>query len=193
MKLQTFHSSAMSWTATLVDAVPPHALSAPTPIGWTVGQLLGHLVAVNTQCRNSAAGIGPEHLPDQADLIGDDVLAAYRRSAVAFSQAFERSPDLLGRDLPTPMGPYPGEVVLFIGSLENLVHAWDLGRGLGLSAALPQDLAGDAAARVLGLGDLFDRFREYQMYGAPQPVGPDGTTADRLLAHLGRAPGAVLV
>lgn len=184
MHLIDFHRQAMDWAAgRVIELDRPAALAAPTRIGWTAAELVVHLVGVNVMCRNATLGIGPEALGDPSALAGDDPVGAHSRSSAALTGAFA-DPSMYDRVLPTPVGPHPGATVLTVGTLENLVHAWDL--TAAASAVIPDHLVDEALARITSLAALFDQFRGLGFYGPARPVEPDADRQERLLAFLGR-------
>lgn len=186
MRLIDFHGRVMAGTAERMAAVSPSDLPGATKLDWTVADLIGHLATVNRMCRNSAAGIGPESLGDPAAFLGGDLLEAWGRTRADFTAAF-RSPDVQKQLMPTPVGLHPGSTVLTVGTVENLVHGWDLAVALDQNVDLPDDLVAEALGRILTLGPLFEQFRSSDFYAAPQDVDPDALPQDRLLAFLGRA------
>ena len=130
---------AVDATGQLVAAVRDDEWAIPTGCtGWTVRDLVGHLVGGNRAFAAMAAGEEP---PGGDDLLGDDPLAAYRESGEALRAAFTR-PGVLDEVFRVPAGTLPGAVVLHLRLTELLVHGWDLARATGRSTTvLPADLA----------------------------------------------------
>jgi len=185
MDLIDYHRAVMDWTGTHVAALDPADLAAPTRIGWTANELVTHLVGVNVMCRNATYGMGPETLGDPSALAGDDPIGAYQRSSAALTEAFADR-GVYDRIVPTPVGPHPGATVLTVGTLENLVHTWDLAADADLD--IPEHLVTEALARIASLAALFEQFRALDFYRTAQPVDPDAGPQQRLLAFLGRTP-----
>jgi uncharacterized protein (TIGR03086 family) len=190
MDLHDFHQAAQAFAASVINGLDTAALARPAATGWTAAELVRHLAAVNALCANAADAIGPGQLgaagvlPEQA---GEEPAQAWQRTAAAFTGAFAAPARNLQVLMPTPLGePYPGWVVLTQGSLENLVHAWDLGPALGTPLTLPADLVTEALARILEQGDLYRKFRDRGMYAKPVPPSPHATPQQRLLGYLGR-------
>jgi uncharacterized protein (TIGR03086 family) len=190
MDLYDFHQAAQTFAASVITRLDTAMLERPSAIGWTVAELVRHLAAVNALCANAADAIGPEQLgtsgvlPEKAE---EEPVEAWQRTAAAFTGAFAASADNLEVLMPTPLGePYPGWVVLTQGSLENLVHTWDMTPVLGTPVALPADLVTEALARILEQGDLYRKFRDFGMYAEPVPPSPHATPQQRLLGYLGR-------
>ncbi|GGU92013.1 hypothetical protein GCM10010211_68520 [Streptomyces albospinus] len=167
----------------LVAAVRPDDLRRPTPCaGWTVRQLLDHMVWESLMAASIAEGAPRDD--HTADHLGDDHVAAFEGSARTALAVFTGS-GMLHRTF----GPYeaPGGLLVQQVTVELLAHGWDLARAIGA----PTDLAPEAAAETLEAARL--------IYGAaprtegssfaPERAAPPGATgADRLAAYLGRSP-----
>ncbi|HTJ32796.1 MAG TPA: TIGR03086 family metal-binding protein [Dactylosporangium sp.] len=179
-----------------VRATPPERWGAPSPCrGWSARDVVAHLV-------NGHRGIlflagGPPPAP--ADGVGSGPMSGAPQVApgadlaVAFGRARDHmlamlaDPDRRAIRMPFgPMGAVPvADAVAVIGSLEVLVHTWDLARATGgdevldpaqvertLRAATPH------AAGLVATG-AFDP-------PVPAPHGADAQT--RLLCFAGRSP-----
>jgi uncharacterized protein (TIGR03086 family) len=83
--------------------------------------------------------------------------------------------------LTVPFGEFPAEVAAAINQLDVLVHSWDIGAAVGVTVALPDDLA-DVAMRIarvrvpMGRGGVF---------GTEVPAR-GSTPSETLLAFTGR-------
>ncbi|PJJ01185.1 uncharacterized protein (TIGR03086 family) [Streptomyces sp. 2333.5] len=167
----------------LVAAVRPEDLALPTPCaGWTVRQLLDHMVWENLMA-TSIAEDAPR-TDHTADHLGDDHLAAFADSVRAARAAFTGS-GMLHRSY----GPYeaPGAMIVQQVVVELLAHGWDLARATGAPTALAPEVAEEtlaAARRIYGAAP-----RTAGSSFAPERPAPAGVSAaDRLAAFLGRAP-----
>ncbi|MFI9260781.1 TIGR03086 family metal-binding protein [Streptomyces sioyaensis] len=167
----------------LVAAVRPEDLALPTPCaGWTVRQLLDHMVWENLM----AASIAEDapRTDDTADHLGDDHLAAFADSVRAARAAFTGS-GMLHRTY----GPYeaPGAMIVQQVVVELLAHGWDLARATGAPTVLAPEVAEEtlaAARRIYGAAP-----RTAGSSFAPERPAPAGASAaDRLAAFLGRDP-----
>jgi uncharacterized protein (TIGR03086 family) len=173
---------AVDATGQLVAAVRDDEWAIPTGCtGWTVRDLVGHLVGGNRAFAAMAAGEEP---PGGDDPLGDDPLAAYRESGEALRAAFTR-PGVLDEVFRVPAGTLPGAVVLHLRLTELLVHGWDLARATGRSTTvLPADLAEQELAFSRGQLDRMPPGR--RPFAPPQPVADAAPAIDRLAALLGR-------
>ena len=85
--------------------------------------------------------------------------------------------------------PIPGEMVLDMLLAEYIGHGWDLCRAIGLDPPYPPaeaEVALAAAEAILG-----PEYRGGELFGAEVEVPPGAPAIDRLMAFLGRDPGAV--
>ncbi|BCK72096.1 hypothetical protein Srufu_060490 [Streptomyces libani subsp. rufus] len=167
--------------AALVADVRPEDLALPTPCaGWTVRQLLDHMVWENLMATSIAEGT--PRADHTADHLGDDHRTAFADSVRAAHTAFTGS-GMLHRTY----GPYeaPGAMIVQQVVVELLAHGWDLARATGAPTALAPESAEETLAAA------------YRIYGAaprtegssfapecPAPAGAGAT--DRLAAFLGR-------
>ncbi|WP_405837305.1 TIGR03086 family metal-binding protein [Streptomyces platensis] len=167
--------------AALVAAVRPEDLALPTPCaGWTVQQLLDHMVWENLMTTSIAEGT--PRADHTADHLGDDHRTAFADSVRAAHTAFTGS-GMLHRTY----GPYeaPGAMIVQQVVVELLAHGWDLARATGAPTALAPESAEEtlaAAYRIYGAAP-----RTEGSSFAPECPAPRGASAtDRLAAFLGR-------
>ena len=74
---------------------------------------------------------------------------------------------------------------LGIAFSDQLIHGWDLARGTGQDATMPEGLAEQAFEIIYG------RFSDEQRKGVFKPeieVAPGASAQDKLLAYVGRDP-----
>lgn len=169
--------------AALVAAVRPEDLALPTPCaGWTVRQLLDHMVWENLMATSIAEGA--PRADHTADHLGDDHRTAFADSVRAARTAFTGS-GMLHRTY----GPYeaPGAMIVQQVVVELLAHGWDLARATGAPTGLAPEAAEEtlaAARRIYGAAP-----RTAGSSFAPERPAPPGAGAtDRLAAFLGRDP-----
>lgn len=179
---------------TLLDGVRDDQLSAPTPCaGYTVGDLLDHLMGLTVAFRHAAAKTavpgqsGPPEvsaahlhpgwrarLPVQLD----DLVTAWRDPA-----AWQDTTEAGGVSL-------PAEVMGRVALNELVLHGWDLARGTGqpfecdpVSAQVCHELVSAITAP--------GQERPEGLFADPVPVPPDAPLLHRLLGLSGRDPGWV--
>ncbi|WP_079158074.1 TIGR03086 family metal-binding protein, partial [Streptomyces caniscabiei] len=164
----------------LVRAATPDRFGLPTPCeGWTVRDLLDHLVWENIIWGGLAQGTPPTagHADDH---LGDDHVAAFETAAATARAAF-RQPGLLERSV----GPAPGRRVVEQLLVELLVHGWDLATALGRDRDPHPDIARAALPVVREIYGELPRTAGGSI--APErPVPEDAPALDRVAAFLGR-------
>ena len=182
---------ALDATGRLVESVTVSEWAAPTPCTeWTVRELVNHLVGGNLWFAELLATEGQgARAPSRpsGDVLGEDPVASYRRSADALVQVFAR-PGVLEQVFPLPIGDAPGAVALHLRTVEAMAHGWDLARAIGKVLELPEDMVEPelewSRAAVAGLPAGRRPFAD------AQPVADEAPAIDRLAACLGRAPAA---
>lgn len=158
--------------------------SDPTPCdGWSVLQLVEHLVGGHQLFADAATGAPPPAPFDPTGVLGDDARSALQGVGRALVEAFSR-PGALEEPVTIPIGTVPGAVAVRVRIVESLVHGWDLARATGQTAAVPDDLAESTFAFTRGL--LPNVPRDRSPFGPPQAVGDDAAPLVRLVALLGR-------
>lgn len=164
-----------------VEATGDDRWDDPAPCeGWTARDVVRHVVESQRRTIAGIEGRAPEPLPDDFD-----PKAAWRESSAAMSAALQQ-PDVLARQIESPMGPMPFEVV--VGRLmatDVLVHTWDLARATGGDERLDQDAVGHAYE---GLKPMDAMLRRPGAFGpkVEPPAGADLQT--EFLCFLGREP-----
>jgi uncharacterized protein (TIGR03086 family) len=179
-------AEALHATDALVAGVRADQWAAPTRCpGWSVRDLLDHLVGGNEHLAAVLRGRTP---PGGGDHLGDDPVAAYRRSGKALLAAFS-APSVWDQVVTVPAGTVPAPVTLHLRLTELLVHGWDLARATGQpTTGLPEKLAEQELA--------FSRVQLERLppdrspFAPPQPVEEGVPAIDRLAALLGRDGGA---
>ncbi|MYS87655.1 TIGR03086 family metal-binding protein [Embleya scabrispora] len=156
----------------------------PTPCeGWDLRGLLGHMVAEN---RGFVAAAGGATDPDvwRDDSLGEDPWVDFAASAVAVTAALS-GPEVLERRLRIrEFGTFPGSVAIAMHFVDNLVHAWDLARAIGLPGAVDPELAMSA----LAFAERWEPGESGGAFGGAVEPPVDATPGERLVALLGRTP-----
>jgi uncharacterized protein (TIGR03086 family) len=179
------HAQALATTALFVRGVGFQQLTAPTPCeGWDVRDLLNHLVGGNFWVRPLVSGETIDHVGDRldGDLLGDDILEAYDRSAEEAAGAF-LAPGALGQPVAVSYGPVPARVYCGHRLIDVLIHGWDLARATGQDATLPSDLV-EVCTRVVA--PQAELLAGSGAFGTLVELGDDADPQARLLAVLGR-------
>jgi uncharacterized protein (TIGR03086 family) len=160
-------------------------LSAPTPCrDWDLRRLLWHVRTSLADVTDVLAVPASRGDPDVDPAAGPDAVAALRAGIVDFLVASTSLPtagrwcEIHGRSL-------PAKIVVYVGAIEMVLHAWDIAQACRTDRPIPSDLA-SALLRVspplaeAGLaGHVFD-----EPLAAPETATP----SDQLLALFGRQP-----
>ena len=191
--IRPFHRIAVRASVELVDAVRPADLDKPTPCaGWTLADLLAHMVAQHRGFAAAARGSGadPEVWRTDADALRADPRARYAEAASDVLDAFADEAVLDAQFALPEFGPdvvVPGVQAIGFHFIDYVVHGWDVAATLNVAYELPSDVVSAALPLALAVPD--GDFRA----SAGAPFGPAldadaGTDLERLLRHLGRRP-----
>ena len=183
------HRRALEATCKTVAAIPAGQWAAPTPCAdWNVRELLNHVVTGNWWAAALAGGatIAQVGARLDGDVLGDDPLRAYERSAEAAAAAFD-APGALAAPCAVSYGPVPGEVYAGHRFIDVLVHGWDLAVATGQDAAIDPGLAAECLEVV---EPQLAMLQGSGMFGDPPAAQATANSgpATRLLTQLGRVP-----
>ena len=183
--LAEVHHQALEATRRLVAGVTGGQWSLPTPCeDWNVRYLVNHMVTGNWWAAELGAGRTIEDVGDRldGDILGDDPLEAYDRSATAAQAAFD-APGAMDAPCAVSYGPVPGSVFAGHRFVDVLIHGWDLAVATGQSTELDPELV-DACWVVLK--PQLERLQGGGSFGRQIDVSDDADPQIRLLAALGR-------
>jgi uncharacterized protein (TIGR03086 family) len=185
MNLPQIHEQALSATGNVVDGVGADQMELPTPCdGWSVRELLNHIVGGNYWAAELAAGKTIAEVGDRldGDTLGDDPQAAYRDSAAAAAAAFN-APGAMDAPCAVSYGPVPGSVYCGHRILDVVIHGWDLAKATGQDTTIAPELV-DAIAAIVA--PQIDMLAGSGMFGSTVGIASDADAQTRLLAQLGR-------
>lgn len=131
--IAVLHRQALDATRRFVAGIGSEQWDQPTPCeGWSVRELLNHIVAGNLWAAELGNGRTIDEVGDALDddVLGADPLGAYDRSAEAAAGVFE-APGALDRPCAVSYGPVPGSVYAGHRFLDVLIHGWDLAAATG--------------------------------------------------------------
>ncbi|RBY91818.1 TIGR03086 family protein [Blastococcus sp. TBT05-19] len=167
-----------------VDAVDPDQWEEPSLPGWTVADLVAHLVSEQLWVPPLLAGepYAEGRFPDETtDLLGNDPFIGWESAADDALSAFAED-DALVRTVHLERGATPATRYILEMTADLTVHAWDLAHATGSDTQLDGELV--TAALVFaeqlpedGVPGLFD---------PPLDVSSSASPQTRLLARFGR-------
>ena len=169
-----------------VDAVAPDQWEDEALPGWTVADLVAHLVTEQLWVPPLLAGepvLEGRFPEDTSDLLGTDPFTGWESAADNALSAFAED-DALVRTVHLSRGPTPATQYIQEMTADLTVHAWDLARATDGDTELDGELV--TAALVFaerlpadGVAGLFD---------PPLEVSASAPPLVRLLARYGRRP-----
>jgi uncharacterized protein (TIGR03086 family) len=153
--------------------------------GWTVRELVNHVVSGNYWAEELVSGKTIEAVGDRldGDVLGDDPAAAYDDSAAHAAAAF-RAPGAMDAPCAVSYGPVPGAVYCGHRFLDVLVHGWDVAKSTGQDTALDPALVEACWAVIEPQVAMLEGSG---MFGNVLDVHTDADRQTQLLAVLGRA------
>ena len=152
--------------------------------GWTVRELVNHIVTGNYWAAELAAGLSIEDVGDRldGDVLGTDPLRAYDDSSMVAAAAF-RAAGAMEAPCAVSYGPVPGKVYCGHRFVDVLIHGWDVASSTGQDTTLDPELV-EACFEVIE--PQLDMLVGSGMFGTRLDV-PDGAGRQtELLAVLGR-------
>ena len=168
------YAQASEWCGEKVEGAA--ALDATTACdGWTVRDLLNHLLETQRYFAGSARGeeVSPPG-PNPPKLLSKDPVDDFARARADVLQAFGQEGVI------AKTGPSLG-----IAFSDQLLHGWDLARATGQDATMPDGLPEAAYDAIHG---LFTEEQRVGIFKSELPVGDDATAQERLLTYTGRSP-----
>ena len=169
----------------MVARITEDAWASATPCeGWSVRDLVTHLVAGNVKYGEIAAG--GDFQPGAPDVsIGEDPAATYRETLERMLAAW-RVPGALDREIGLPRGRGRAETAAWIHLAETLGHGWDLATATGHPAGFDDEIVAACLAEC-----------RHRMPAERPPTSPfadavaveGGPLIDELAAYLGRSAG----
>jgi uncharacterized protein (TIGR03086 family) len=180
------HRAALDATGGYVAGIGANQWDLPTPCdGWTVRELLNHIVAGNLWAVELGGGrtIADVGSALDGDVVGTNPTEAYDMSAKSAATVFE-SPGALDAPCAVSYGPVPGSVYAGHRFLDVLIHGWDLASATGQSTDLDPDLV-EACWEVVR--PQLSLLQGSGMFGVASDDPGEGNSQASLLAALGRA------
>jgi uncharacterized protein (TIGR03086 family) len=152
--------------------------------GWTVRELVNHIVTGNYWAAELGAGLTIDEVGDRldGDVLGGDPVRAYDDSSIVAAAVF-RGPGAMERPCAVSYGPVPGSVYCGHRFIDVLVHGWDVATSTGQDAVLEPDLV-EACLEVLE--PQLEGMLASGMFGDRVDVPESAGRQSQLLGLLGR-------
>jgi uncharacterized protein (TIGR03086 family) len=183
--LELFQRAQAQFTDT-VDAVEPGQWDDEALPGWTVGDLVAHMVTEMLWVPPLLAGepYAEGRFPDDTDdLLGDDPFTGWETAADGALAAFAED-DAMVRTVHLTRGPAPATEYALELTADLTVHAWDLARAIGGDT----ELDGELVTAALLVADRLPEDGVPGMFDPPVDTSPAATPQQRMLARFGRRP-----
>ena len=185
------HARAVRLSAQIAERTTPADLGRATPCaGWTLADLLSHMIAQHRGFAAAATGAQTVLADWEPRPLSDDPVAEYTAAADDVVAAFARVTDG-DREIWLPeLGrrPFTASDGLTFQLVDDVVHAWDLARAIDVPLDVDDDLAEAALAVALRVPDDAARRGPGFPFAPGLPVADDASTLDRTLLLLGRSP-----
>jgi uncharacterized protein (TIGR03086 family) len=185
LDLPELHFHALESTRRYVAGIgDEHWAQESTCAGWTVRELVNHIVTGNYWAGALGRGRTIDEVGDRldGDVLGDDPLAEYEASAGDADAAF-RAPGAMDAPCAVSYGPVPGRVYCGHRLLDVLIHGWDVAKSTGQDTVLDDEL-------VEACWQVVEPEREALIgsgaFGTTHDIPPGADRQTALLALLGR-------
>jgi uncharacterized protein (TIGR03086 family) len=186
VELLELFQRAQNEFADRVDAVEPDQWDDASLPGWTVGDLVAHLVNEQLWVPPLLAGepfdlIDGRFPEDTGDLLGTDPFTGWESAADDALSAFAED-DALIRTVHLERGPTPATQYILELTADLTVHAWDLAHATGGDT----DLDGELVTAALVFGEQLPEDGVPGLFAPPLDVSSSAPPQTRLLARFGR-------
>src|SRR4051794_8067486 len=186
VELLELFQRAQNEFADRVDAVEPDQWDDASLPGWTVGDLVAHLVNEQLWVPPLLAGepfdlIDGRFPTDTGDLLGSDPFTGWESAADDALSAFAED-DALVRTVHLSRGPTPATDYIIEMTSDLTVHGWDLARATGGDT----ELAGELVTAALVFAERLPEDGIPGLFDAPLDVSAAADAQTRLLARFGR-------
>jgi uncharacterized protein (TIGR03086 family) len=192
--IRDLNARAVRDSMDVVRQVQVTDLGRATPCaGWTLADLLGHMIVQHHGFATAARGDGAdmkhwEFAPAGADAVqqylaaSEEVLGAYAELGDELDAIF----DLPEFKIEPPR--FPARVAIGFHFIDYVVHAWDVAAALGIGYELRPELEETALRITLAVPNGDNRKTDGSAFVPALDVPEDASTLDKILLHLGRTP-----
>ena len=169
----------------VLEHLTPENQDAPSPCEeWTARAVAGHVLTVLDSATVTMRGESYDwgSAPDPAAVGGDDPHSLFLERANAARAALAEG--TLDHKVETPMGEMTIGQRLSFPAMDLHLHAWDLGRALGIAVEIPVEVSDFVHAVIDPLPDAMKRSEG--VFGPEVEPPADATPTEVLMAWTGR-------
>lgn len=193
MNIRGLDRRAMTVTAGIIPLITPEQLDNPTPCErWLLRDLLVHIIG---QYHGFAAAASGQPTSLEAfrprRVTADDLVPVYTEAAALVTDAFAESSVPNGRFyLPEIRdgGPYPATTAIGFHLVDEVVHAWDLAKSVGVPVEFDDEVLDAALSTSAQVPNNPASRGEGFAFELGVETDPGVATLDRVVALLGRRP-----
>lgn len=190
--IREIHERVIQLSTNTVSNVSAADLDRPTPCaGWTLRDLLAHMITQHYGFAAAAAGNGSEPGIWQARSVGTHPVAEYAAAAKHVVSAFSME-NVLQRQFALPEistdTTFPGKQAIGFHLIDYVVHSWDVAQSIGESIELEPDIARRALKIAAAVPNGDERKADGAAFAPALPAPSHAAPLDQILALLGRSP-----
>lgn len=191
-EIRDLNKRAVTASVGVVAEVRPGDLGQPTPCdGWTLGDLLAHMIAQHHGFAAAALGDGADLSHWQVRPVGAGPAAEYAGAADRVLAAFADE-GVPGRGFLLPEfttdRTFPAAEAIGFHFIDYVVHSWDVARTLGAAVDLDAEVLDVALAMARDIPDGPGRLVPGAPFRPAVPVSEGAGPLDEIVALLGRSP-----
>ena len=152
--------------------------------GWDARAVSGHVLTVLDSAATTLRGESFDwsKSPDPRTVPGDDPLQVFEARSRSAREALEQAD--LDAVVDTPIGAMAIAQRLAFPAMDLHLHAWDLGRAIGVEVEIPDAVAAFVHSALDPLPESM--MRSEGVFGPEVAAPADATTTEALMAWLGR-------
>ena len=168
----------------LEHLTPENSAARSSCADWTARDVAGHVLTVLNSAVTTLGGgeFDWKSAPDPATSAGDDPHTRFFELSTAAREALPEAK--LDQVMTTGIGDLTIGQRLAFSALDLHVHAWDLGRALGVDVELEQEVIDFAHKTYDPLPD--EMKRQASVFGAAKESPAEATPTEQLMSWLGR-------
>lgn len=193
-QLVGFDRRAVEQSVIVVSSVAGADLGRATPCeGWTLGDLLGHMIVQHNGFAAAADGAAGDLSIWVAKPVGPEPAAQYAAAAARVIGAFAGHDPDRGFWLPEIRdgGPFPAPTAIGFHLVDYVVHTWDVAVSTRMGVVFDDDLIAIAGRIAEQVPAGAAREVDGAAFKPVRPIPPGSSMLERILLVLGRDPSWV--